>query len=146
MNTKTQQAISNYINSKKELSFDGIDRSKVYNSVIAFIEKGGNPRTYTEEIMQFTGYEYDLCNDILLNSLKKYQAITTKEKMIAAGILAFEWSDSGDKRVCSYCSQRNGKVYFFSDNPVFPGELEGCRCIAYALDEFELADYLNKSI
>lgn len=146
MNFKAQKEISNYINSKKELSFEGIDHSKICSSVISFIQKGGNPRIYTEEIMQFTGYEYELCNSILLNASRKYQAITEKEKLITAGILAFEWSDSGDERVCSYCSKRDGKVYFFSDNPVFPGEQEGCRCVAYALDEFELANYLNKSI
>lgn len=53
---------------------------------------------------------------------------------------AFRWSTSGDERVCPECRKRDGKIYFFKDNPIFPGIDKDCRCIAESVDEYELEE------
>lgn len=55
-----------------------------------------------------------------------------------AGFPAFRWSDSGDEKVRASHSERNGKIYYYADNPLLPGEDYGCRCVAEPVDEEEL--------
>lgn len=135
-------AVVAYINSNESLSFDVVDRTKIIETLINSFNAGSNPRTVIRTIMDLTGYEYELCETIFLNSSRKYMAAIHKNKIIAAGFLAYRWSDSGDEKVCHYCSNRDGKVYFFTENLPFPGENDGCRCIAEPLDEDEIETYL----
>lgn len=53
---------------------------------------------------------------------------------------AFRWSDSGDSRVCKECSEKHDKIFFFSDDPIFPGYDKDCRCIAEPVDYDELEE------
>lgn len=61
----------------------------------------------------------------------------TAERHKRAGIIAFRWSDSGDSKVRHSHAVRNGKIFFYEDNPLLPGEDYGCRCVAEMADEFD---------
>ncbi|EGO9358882.1 minor capsid protein [Enterococcus faecalis] len=57
------------------------------------------------------------------------------ERQKRAGFSAFRWSDSGDERVRDSHRERNGKIYFYANNPLLPGEEYNCRCVAEPVDE-----------
>lgn len=61
-----------------------------------------------------------------------------------AGLIAFLWSDSGDERVRDSHHKRHGKIYYYADEPLLPGEDYGCRCVAEPLDEEEIQEYIGK--
>lgn len=114
---------------------------KVSQSVLRTITSGGS----LEEIINDIGKTGDVSRNkaafIARDQTGSILGQLTAERFKHAGSEAFRWSDSGDERVRDSHHERNGKIFYYKDNPLLPGEDFNCRCVAEFVDDEELAEY-----
>ncbi|MCI3027699.1 minor capsid protein [Desemzia sp. C1] len=55
-----------------------------------------------------------------------------------SGIKAYRWRDSDDLAVRDSHAERDGKIYFYADGELLPGEDYNCRCVAEPVFDDEL--------
>lgn len=116
--------------------------NKIAQSVYRTVSSGGNLTEITEDIVKFGQTSRERAAFIARDQTGSILGQMTAERHQKAGILAFRWSDSGDNRVRPTHKKRNGKIYFYADKPLLPGEDYGCRCVAEPVDEFD-EDYIK---
>ncbi|WP_373712170.1 minor capsid protein [Jeotgalibaca porci] len=56
------------------------------------------------------------------------------------GIRAYRWRDSDDLAVRDSHKERDGKIYFYADGEMLPGEDYNCRCVAEPVFDEELVE------
>lgn len=105
---------------------------------------GTNTTDITRQIQEAYGVEKRHARFIALDQMSKLNARITQKEHEDAGVVSYEWSDSGDRRVRESHRRLNGQVFEYRNPPVTdygrrcnPGEDFGCRCVAIPVFSFE---------
>ena len=117
------------------------DYSKKFEQVIyRGVTEGKSSSEIREELVHQAGMSSDKAAFIARDQTGTILGQMNSERQKRAGFQAFRWSDSGDERVRDSHRERNGKIYFYADNPLLPGEEYNCRCVAEPVDDEELLE------
>lgn len=115
-------------------------RDKVEQAVYRAVTQGSNLSDLREQVQKISEKSHNQASFIARDQTGTILGQINAKRQEQAGFPAFRWSDSGDNRVRPDHAERNGKIYFYKDNPKLPGEDYGCRCIAEPVDEYELEE------
>ena len=136
LDTKIEENVS-YITKIRDDQVANIEQI-IYRGV----SKGQSVAEMREQILEVSDKSLNQADFIARDQTGTLLGQLTAERHKNAGIRAFRWSDSGDIKVRDSHAERNDKIFFYSDNPLLPGEDYGCRCVAEMVDEFD-DDYVE---
>lgn len=115
---------------------------KVAQSVLRAVTSGSSLDDVVKDIEKYGNQSRAKAAFIARDQTGSILGELTAERFQRTGSEAFRWSDSGDSRVRDSHHARNGKIYFYKDDPLLPGQDYGCRCVAEYVDDEEVEEYL----
>ena len=124
MTAKTAENVSYITNIRDDYT------QKIEQTIYRGITNGDSSGNVREELMKHTGMARNKAKFIARDQTGTLLGQLNAERHIKSGIEAFIWRDSGDAAVRDSHAERNGKLFFYEDNPLLPGADYGCRCIA----------------
>ncbi|EPF4505843.1 minor capsid protein [Enterococcus faecalis] len=143
---QTEPWLNNYVQTKIAENVSYVtnirdDYSKKFEQIIyRGITEGKSSSEIREELVHQAGMSSEKAAFIARDQTGTILGQMNSERQQRAGFRAFEWSDSRDEKVRVSHEERNGKIYFYADNPLLPGEEYGCRCVANPVDDEELLE------
>lgn len=118
--------------------------TKIEQIIYRGITNGQSSKEIRDELVKVSGLSKERAAFIARDQTGTILGQMNAQRHQRAGLIAFIWSDSGDERVRQSHHERNGKIYYYADDPLLPGTDYGCRCVAEPLDEEEIQEYIEK--
>ncbi|PZL78237.1 phage head morphogenesis protein [Enterococcus plantarum] len=138
MNSKIAENVSYITNIRDEYT------TKFEQIIYRGVTSGQSSKEMRDELVNLVGMSEDRAQFIARDQTGSILGQLNAKRHQRAGLIAFIWSDSGDERVRQSHHERNGKIYYYADDPLLPGTDYGCRCVAEPLDDDEIQEYLEK--
>lgn len=113
--------------------------SKIEQIIYRGVTNGQSSAEMREELIKQTGMARKKADFIARDQTGSMLGQMTAKRHQEAGIKAFRWSDSGDSKVRDSHRERDGKIYYYAENPLLPGEEYNCRCVEEPVFDDELA-------
>ena len=132
-NSKIAENASYITNIRDEYS------SKIEQIIYRGVTNGQSSAEMREELINQSGIARKKADFIARDQTGSILGQMTAKRHEKSGIRAFRWSDSGDSKVRDSHHERDGKIYYYADNPLLPGEEYNCRCVAEPIFDDELA-------
>lgn len=114
--------------------------AKTEQVILRGVSEGQSVKEMREELVKQSGMAQSKAAFVARDQTGSILGQMTAERHQRASIRAFRWSDSGDNRVRPDHAARHGKIYFYVDDPLLPGEDYNCRCVAEPVDDYELEE------
>lgn len=110
--------------------------ARVERAVLRGIQSGSTLKTVMADIAKAPPSKNQI-RQMARSQIARHQAAISRARQREAGVEKFRWVDSGDDRVRDEHAALNGQVFLWSSPPGegFPGDPDGCRCIAVPVIE-----------
>ncbi|MFL2133019.1 minor capsid protein [Desemzia sp. FAM 23990] len=133
MDEKVKENVG-YISSIRDETLDKFEEI-VKNGV----EKGQSAADIKDALVERSGISENRAAFIARDQTGSILGQMNAKRHTQSGIKAYRWRDSDDLAVRDSHAERDGKIYFYADDELLPGEDYNCRCVAEPVFDDELA-------